>query len=140
MINTIYNKIVTLVKTLDDIKEVCEFPQGNPKGYPYAWITWDTTESSELTNREDSVFITYKITLVQEKIEELKGRKNAEITTKDRAWKIEELFRENNDLGMDGVLRVLPVNTIKRYDASATRIIIETIIRVHIISEVKVGD
>jgi len=138
MINLINKQIIGLLESIPEIKGVYEYPESNPTGYPYIFITWEGNESSELTNTQDNVYLKYKITLVQEKLEDFKGRKNAEITTADRAWKIENLFRENNDLGLSNVLRVLPVETIKKYDSSATRIILETSIRVHIIAEVKI--
>jgi len=138
MINTIKNKIITLLGGVDEIIAVYGYPENNPDGYPYIFVTWETNESEELNNTQDSVYIRYKITLVQEKLEELKGRENAEITTEDRAWKIETIFRENNDLGLTDVLRVLPVNTIKRYDAQAGRIILETIVQVHTFADVTV--
>ena len=136
MIQTVKAKIKELLDSLDEIVEVYEYPENNPEGYPYIFITWEGNESSELTNTQDTVFIHYKITLVQEKLEAFKGREDAEITTEDRAWKIESLFRDNNDLGLDNVLRVLPVDTIKRYDAQATRIILETILKVHVVANV----
>lgn len=138
MINTIKNKIKELLGGIEEIIGVYDYPETNPKGYPSAWVDWEGNESSELTNQQDSVFLKYKITLIQEKLEEFKGRKNAEITTADRAWKIETLFRENNDLGLGNVLRVLPVETEKIYDASATRIILNITLRVQIVADVKI--
>jgi hypothetical protein len=136
MINTVRNGIKTLLDTLSDIKEIYNHPENNPSGYPYAWITWEGNESQELSNREDRVTMIFRVTLVQEKLEELKGRTQAELTSMDRAWQIEELFRKNNDLGLAGVLRVLPVETKKEYDASATRIILSTTLKVQVVSEV----
>lgn len=139
MINTIQAEIIKLLKeNLGEIKGFYEYPETNPIGYPYVWITWEGNESEELTNTHDRVNITFKITMVQEKLEELKGRKNAEITTKDRAWKIETLFRENNNLGLDNVLRVLPVESVKTYDGTATRIILETIVKAQVVAPVKI--
>lgn len=138
MINTIQSAIKTLLLTIPDIRGVYEYPEGNPIGYPYMWITWDSNESDELTNQQDRITIKYKIVLVQEKIAELKGRQNAEITTKDRAWKIETLFRENNNLGLSSVLRVLPMESKKTYDSQATRIILETILKVEVVANVSI--
>jgi len=136
MIKIIKTKIKELLDGVDDIVQVFEYPENNPTGYPVAFITWEGNESSELTNAQDSVYLTYKITLVQEKLEVFKGKKDAEITTEDRAWKIETLFRENNDLGLADVLRVLPVSTEKRYDAEATRIILEVTLQIHTFANV----
>jgi hypothetical protein len=136
MIKTIYDKIVTLLKTLDEIKKIYENPESNPKGYPYAWVVWEGNESQELTNSEDRITMNFKITLVQEKLEDFKGRKEAEETTKDRAWKIEELFRDNNDLGLSSVLRVLPTSTTKSYDPDSKRIILETLLSIQVVGSV----
>jgi len=138
MIQTIKAKIKELLDGVDEIVQVFEYPENNPTGYPYAFITWEGNESSELTNAQDSIYLTYKITLVQEKLAAFKGKKEAEITTEDRAWKIETLFREDNDLGLADVLRVLPVNTEKIYDAEATRIILEVTLQVHTFADVTI--
>lgn len=138
MIDTIKQAIIGLLKNIPEIIAIYDYPENNPKGYPYAFVTWEGNESSELTNTQDSIYLNFRITLVQEKLEDLKGRKNAEITTEDRAWKMETLFRENNDLGMANVLRVLPMETRKIYDATATRIILEISLKVHIIANVKI--
>ncbi len=138
MIQTIQAKIKTLLDTLDDVVGVYENPQAETTGYPYIYLTWEGNESELITNQEDRVTLIYKITMVQEKIEELKGRSAAEKTSRVRAWDIETLFRENNDLGLASVLRVLPVSTTKRYDASSTRIILETRVQVQILAEVKI--
>jgi hypothetical protein len=136
MINTIKDKIKELLDTIPEIKGIYECPENNPTGYPCAWAVWEGNESDELNNSEDRVTLKFMITLVQEKLEDFKGRKNAEIVTNDRAWKIEELFRKNNSLDLTNVLRVLPVETTKSYDASATRIILNTLLRVQIVSGV----
>ncbi|XOB41798.1 MAG: hypothetical protein ACKKMS_00140 [Candidatus Nealsonbacteria bacterium] len=138
MINTIKNKIIELLGGIDEMKGIYDYPETNPKGYPFMFVLWEGNESEELTNTQDSIYLNYKITLVQEKLEDFKGRKNAEVTAEDRAWQIETLFRENNDLGLGNVLRILPVGTAKRYDAQATRIILEIMIKVHIVENVKV--
>ena len=138
MIQEIKDEIKTLLDTLDDIKGVYENPQSDTIGYPYIYLTWQGNESELITNREDRVTLIYKVTLVQEKTEDLKGRANAEKTTMNRAWALEKLFREKNDLGMAEVVRVIPMNTTKTYDASSTRIILETELRVQIIAEVKI--
>lgn len=133
MIQTILNKIKDKLGTLTDIVAVYDYPVITSEGYPYAFITWDGNESEVLTNYEDSVIMNYTITLVQEKMEELKGRQNAEITAMNRAWEIEELFRKNNDLDTTGVLRVLPVSTIKKYNNDATRIILEIKLKIQVV-------
>jgi len=134
MINTIFDAIKTELLTLEDIKAVYAYPESNPTGYPYCYITWENNESEIMTSQEDRVIITYRITMVQEKIEDLKGRRNAETTIRDRQWKLEELFRENNDLGISNVLRTQPINTIKTYVDG--RIVTETELKVQVLAEV----
>jgi len=136
MIRDIKKEIIELLKTIEGIKGIYSYPENNPVGYPFMILTWQGNDSSVLTNQQDSVFINFKIQMVQEKLEEFKGRKEAEETAEDRAWKIETLFRENNNLGLPYVLRVLPTATTKTYDANSTRIIIETIVRVQLVVNV----
>jgi len=133
MINTILNKIYTELKKIDYIADVFTYPPENPKGYPYCWIVWEGNESQVLTNYQDRVIITYKITLVQEKLEELKGAKNAEETAEKRCWEIENLLR---GLEIDNVLRIVPVETIKTYDSNSTRIILEFNIKVELVVDI----
>lgn len=139
MINTIKNQIKSLLDTVEEIVKVYDYPENKVNGYPSAFITWEGNESDELTNTQDRVVLNYKIILVQEKLEEFKGKRDAEITTEDRAWKIETLFRENNDLGLDSVLRVLPVSTTKSYDSQGIRIILTVGLRVETIANVKIN-
>lgn len=136
MINTIRNKIVALVRTLDYIKAVYAYPEVKPSGYPYAVVLWEGNEAEAITNQQDRVNVIFKITLVQEKMEELKGRRIAENIANDRAYSIESLFRGNNDLDLPNVLRVLPIETKKTYDNSATRIVVETTIKVLVLENV----
>ncbi|HOM27351.1 MAG TPA: hypothetical protein PKV21_07585 [bacterium] len=133
MINTILNKIYTELKKIDYIADVFTYPPENPKGYPYCWIVWEGNESQVLTNYQDRVIITYKITLVQEKLEELKGAKNAEETAEKRCWEIENLLR---GLEIENVLRIVPVETIKTYDSNSTRIILEFNIKVELVVDI----
>lgn len=136
MINTIRNKIVSLLQGIDYIKAVYTYPEVKPSGYPYAIVVWERNESEALTNQQDRVNIVFKIALVQEKMEELKGKRMAENIANDRAAKIEALFRGNNDLDLANVLRVLPIETKKSYDNSATRIVVETTIKVLVVQQV----
>jgi hypothetical protein len=122
MIDTITNKIVEILETVTDIVQVEKFPIHKPEGYPYAFVLYNGDESEVLTNRHDKVTYRFSITLIQEKFEDFKGREAAEATTIDRAFTIAEKFRENNDLGINGVKRVLPLKTTKEYIESGTRI------------------
>lgn len=134
MIQTIFNKIKEQLETLSYIKGVYEYPQNNPTGYPYCFLEWIQNESEVLNNEADRIIIIYKITVVQEKIEELKGRKDAEKTIMDRQWKLEELFRSNNNLQLDCILRIEPIQSIKSYQNE--RVVTETTLRVQAISSV----
>jgi hypothetical protein len=138
MINELQTEIAKLIKQVPGVKAVYEHPEAKSVGYPFVWIEWVNNESEVLTNVSDRITLTYKITMIQEKFEQLKGRKNAEITTKDRAWRIEKLFRDNNDLGSSSVLRVLPVSSVKSYDDNSTRIVLETTVRVQVTAPVSV--
>jgi len=70
----------------------------------------------------------YEIKLVQEKLEQFKGRKEAEEITIERTEEILDLFRENYKLeGL--VLKTLPISTNKNYDEGSTRIIVTILIQ-----------
>ncbi len=135
MINTIFNKIIGLLKTLRCMKGVYEYPQNNPKGYPYCYIDWKSSDAVVFDSGNDRIDIEYKITMVQENMEEFKGRKEAETTIRNRQWKLEEIFRKNNNLGLACVLRTTPTSSIKRYQDN--RIITETTIVVQCITSIK---
>lgn len=126
MINTLNQAIIALLETLTDLKGVYDYPETSGKdGYPFAYSIFDGDESEVLTNGSDRVRAKFQIFLFQEKFENLKGRRNAEITSNDRTYKIAKLFRDNNDLGLSNVLRVLPVSSKKSYVDGATRIQVE---------------
>ena len=128
MIQTISNKIKTTLEALVDgegsseIVVVYQYPESKPLCYPYAIIDYKGDESVELTNYQDRVTHNFEIRLVQEKIEELKGRENAEATTMDRSYLITSAFRASNDLDLSDVLIVKPVNVDKIYEDNNTRI------------------
>lgn len=139
MLNTINNAIVGLLETLQDLKKSYDYPEASGKdGYPFAYSIFDGDESEVLTNASDRVRANFKIVLVQEKFEPTKGRRNAEITTNDRIYKIEKLFRDNNDLGIDSVLRVLPSSSKKTYIDGGTRIEISISLQVEFIQNVTI--
>jgi hypothetical protein len=139
MFNTINQAIVGLLETLTDLKKVYDFPEtsGND-GYPFAYSIYTGDDSETTTNAQDRVRAEYKIFLCQEKFENSKGRRNAEITSNDRTYKIEKLFRDKNDLGMANILRVLPVSAKKTYIDGGTRIQIEITLQVEFLQNVKI--
>ncbi len=126
MIITLRNAIKGILESIVDetgtrkIVVVYNYPETNPTGYPYAYVLYKGDESEELTNTEERVTYTFEVNLIQEKIEELKGRANAESTTMERSYEISEAFREG--LTTSGVLRVRPIKTEKTYVDNSTRI------------------
>jgi hypothetical protein len=98
---------------------VYNYPELKPTGYPYAFIIYKGYESEELTNREERVTHKFEVNLIQEKIEELKGRSNAETTTDERTEVISEAFRQ---IELTGLLRIRPIEAVKLYEENATRI------------------
>ena len=119
---SIYNAIKTILNTVDEIEQVLEFATPTPTGYPYAWIEYRGDESEIINNTQDKVTYEFAIHLIQEKFEEFKGRAEAEETTRDRSYTINQAFRADNDLGVSTVLRVRPSNTEKQYVDGASRI------------------
>lgn len=130
MIKTIRDSIVSILGDVDDIKNVYKYPVQKADGYPYAWVIWKRQSSSALNNVEDSVIYEYEINLIQEKIEEFKGREEAEDTTMDRVYDICEAFREKNALGLANVIRTMPISVDKSYAEGATRIALKIILAV----------
>lgn len=104
------------------IKATYRYPESAPSGYPYAVVDYLGDESVQLTNKEDLVTYDFSIRIVQEKIEALKGRANAEATAEAVAYSVNEKFRDWNKLGLSDVLRILPVETKKSYVDGNTRI------------------
>lgn len=139
MINTIKNAIIGFLETLEGIKNVVGYIDSEgKKGYPYICVVWDSNESEIITNAQDRVRANYKIVLLQEKLEQFKTRAGAESTSDDRTYKIEKLFRDNNDLGLSDVLRVLPVSSKKTYIDGGTRIQVEVSIIVEFLQDVSI--
>ena len=139
MIQIIKNRVIELLGTIPEIKKIFSYPDSSGKdGYPYLMVTWERNDNDVLDSARDRVVMTFKLTLVQEKLADFKGADNAEKTTDDRAYKIEQLFRDNNDLGLPAVQRVWASETVKSYDSSATRIIISTNLKVQTFANVKV--
>ena len=139
MINTIKNAIIGFLETLEGIKNVVGYIDSEgKKGYPYICVVWDSNESEIITNAQDRVRANYKIVLLQEKLEQFKTRAGAESTSDDRTYKIEKLFRDNNDLGLSSVLRVLPVSSKKTYIDGGTRIQVEVSIIVEFLQDVSI--
>lgn len=139
MINTIKNAIIGFLETLEGIKNVAGYIDSEgKKGYPYICVVWDSNESEIITNAQDRVRANYKIVLLQEKLEQFKTRAGAESTSDDRTYKIEKLFRDNNDLGLSDVLRVLPVSSKKTYIDGGTRIQVEVSIIVEFLQNVSI--
>jgi len=141
MINTIKTAIIGLLNGLEGIKAVYSYPEpesNKDSGYPYIFVVWESNESEIITNVQDRVRATYKIYLLQEKLEKFKTRAGAESTSDDRTYKIENLFRANNDLGVSGVLRVLPLSAKKTYVDGGTRIQVEVSLEVEFLEEVSI--
>ena len=117
---------------------VYNYPESNPTGYPYDWIDYKGDVSEVHSNRSDSVEYAFEVNLIQEKLEDFKGREAAEATTEDRSYDINEAFRADNDLGLDDVLRVMPVETVKSYVDGNTRIKLKILLKVQALEEVSV--
>lgn len=117
---------------------VYNYPESKPAGYPYAWIDYKGDVSEVHSNLDDMIEYTFEVNLVQEKIEDFKGRADAEATAEAMAYAISEAFRADNDLGLGDVIRVLPIETIKSYVDGTTRIMLKTILKVQTLEQVTV--
>lgn len=110
------------------IKIVYDYPQSKPTGYPYAYITYVGEEAEALTNKEDLISYTFDINVIQEKIEDLKGRENAEATADAMSYAINEEFRARNKLGTADVLTIKPISIEKSYVEGNTRIMLKVVL------------
>lgn len=136
-IQEVQNKIIELLGEIEGLKGVYSYPEISGKdGYPYIFVIWESNDSEILTNANDRVKMSFKVVLVQEKLSSFRGPAAAEAVSNDRVWKIEKIFRDNNDLEIAGVLRVLPVSSKKTYDNSEPRIIVESVVEVEAIASV----
>ena len=96
----------------------------------YCYINYLGDVSEVHSNVEDLVEYTFEVILIQEKIEDFKGREDAETTTEGRSYDINEAFRADNDIGLGDILRVTPIETIKSYVEGNTRIQLKIILKV----------
>lgn len=126
---TIKGKIKSLLEAIVEdggstrkIVIVYNYPESKPTGYPYAWINYLGDVSEVHTNLNDAVEYNFEVNLIQEKMEELKGRAGAEATIEAMSYTINESLRADNDLGLSDVLRVMPLETVKSYVDNNTRI------------------
>jgi len=117
---------------------VYNYPESKPTGYPYAYINYLGDVSEVHSNTQDLVEYTFEINLIQEKLEDFKGRADAEATAEARAYSINEAFRADNDIGLTDVLRVMPVETVKSYSEGNTRIVLKIILKIRILELITV--
>ena len=133
---TIKGKIKGILEAIVDesgtrtITIVYNYPESNPDSYPYCWIDYKGDVSEVHNNVQDMVEYTFEVNLIQEKLEDFKGREDAETTTERRSYTINEAFRADNDIGLSDVLRVMPVETVKSYVEGNTRIMLKIILKV----------
>lgn len=135
-IKTALEAIVETGGTTQKIVVVYKYPESKPTGYPYAYINYLGDVSEEHTNVSDLVEYTFEVILIQEKIEDFKGREDAEATAEGRAYDINEAFRNDNDIGLSDVVGVRPIETVKSYVEGNTRIQLKTILKVQTIEEI----
>jgi len=131
-IKTIRDKIADILGGISNIQAVYKYPRLEvaDSGYPYAWVVWKNQESEVLTNREDIITYEFEINLIQEKIEEFKGREAAEETTMSRAYDICEAFRAKNRLDLDDVIRTMPISIEKLYLDNGTRLGLKVVLAI----------
>jgi len=109
---------------------VYNYPENKPTGYPYAYINYLGDVSEVHSNVQDLVEYTFEVILIQEKLEDFKGREDAEATAEARAYTVNGAFRADNDIGLGDILRVTPIETVKSYVDGNTRIQLKIILKV----------
>ncbi len=120
------------------ITVVYKYPESDAPSYPYGIIDFRGSTEEEHSNSQDRVDYEFGVRIIQEKVEELKGREAAEETTMERSYAVSQAFRENNDLELSGVLRVLPLETEKAYVDGGTRIELTIKLLVQVLEEIKI--
>ena len=143
MNETIFNKIIEKLKTLDSLKDdsgdsrVYDYMNPDPDGYPAVMVRYTETESRALDTDSDAVEYRYIITLMQEKMSENFGPSKAERVTREREYEIAELFRNDSTLGLSGVKKTTPIRAVKTYTADGARIVLDIDLGADTIEEIK---
>jgi len=117
---------------------VYNYSESKPTGYPYAYINYLGDVSEVHSNTQDLVEYTFEVILIQEKMEDFKGREDAEATAEARSYTINEAFRADNDLGLSDVLRITPIETIKSYVDRNTRIQLKILLRAQTLETISI--
>lgn len=136
MRNTIFNAIVTLLKTLSSLKgtdgtvRVYEYATAQPDGYPAISVSSTKLESEIADSQRDLRRYIFLIRLIQEKMPEHFGPKKAERVARQREDEILSAFDNNNDLDVSGVIRTTPLSAEWGYTEENSRIVIDITIAV----------
>jgi len=131
MRNTIFNAICNKLSQLDCLKgsdgtvRIYKYPVVQPDGYPAISITSTRLESAVADNQRDIRTYYFNIRIIQEKIAENFGPEKAERVAREREDEILNAFDSDNDLGVAGVLRTIPVSADWGYIEDNTRIVID---------------
>jgi len=135
-ITEIKNKIKDIVEAVkfesgtSRIVVVYKYPTQDTTGYPFAVLTFAEVNEDVHSNRQNLVSYRYKLNVFQEKTDWLGGEEKAELVAEDRTYELGKAFRENSNLGMNDVIRVVPVKAVKDYVGT------QIIIRFDIIAQV----
>ena len=144
MINTILNRLIEIFKTIDSFKgsdgvyRVYDYECSMPEGYPAILVMAMRGEESVLDNLRNLMRHSFLVRVIQEKIPESEGGfgpEKAERISRQRAEDVINKIHEDNDLGLDNVLRTTISYEFGKHP-SEPRIVIDFTIIVETTAEV----
>jgi hypothetical protein len=132
MSDTIFTAIITLLQTLsifsgsNGTKRVYQFPVAVPDGYPYAVVVFSTLESEITDSARDLVTYTYTVSIVGEKFGQDSGltQANALASMRRTVDDVIAALQADNDLGVAGVIRSLPLQAQQGYTDGNSRVVV----------------
>jgi len=146
MINEILNRLVEIFREIESFRgsdgtvRVYDYETSMVEGYPAVMIMAMRGEEEVLDNRRNLMRHQFLVRVIQEKIPEEEGGfgpQKAERISRQRADEVIRTFHQDNDLGLEGVVRT----TISSYEfgkhPTEPRIMIDFIITVETVEEVK---
>mgnify|MGYP003288445330 CR=1 FL=1 len=138
MSDTIFNAIVSLLRGLnifsgsDGTRRVYQFPVAVPDGYPYAVVVFSTLDSEITDSARDLVTYSYTVSIVGEKFGQEAGltQANALASMRRTIDDVIAALQADNDLGVSGVIRSLPLRAEQGYTDGNSRVIVNLTIAV----------
>jgi hypothetical protein len=132
MSDTIFTAIISLLQSIavfsgsDGTTRVYQFPVAIPDGYPYAVVVFSTLNSEIEDSARDLVTYTYTVSIVGEKFGQEAGftQANALASMRRTVDDVIAALQADNDLGVSGVIRSMPLNAEQGYTDGGSRVVV----------------